>query len=394
MPLFQVFRSSVIFMALAMTGLDFPQAWAGPRVQTTFAPNPVQQQGAPIPSAGQPVARLLEDILVLESAHALAGPPTQASLEQGVRTFVRSIDPYGDYLRPDVLASLTSTESAAYGGVGMEVLLDRDGRFICIPQVGSPASRAGVIYGQELLAVGEHLAAMSGVEDLGYLLRGEPGTSVILTMADPVTRVPRQVAVVRSVVPSVTVSNLETGSLPGVRISRFTRNTPNELVTVLGKMDLSRGLVIDLRGNVGGDFHASVKAAEMFLESGMVICSQRSRQGDKIFRSAGRRFHPRKIVLWQDHLSASASEVFLAAIAENLMGVSVGQPSYGKGASQAMFELPRGGALLVTTAKLVTPRGTAYDGIGLAPRYRLKSDPASPDTPFRDMTREIANGLN
>ena len=382
-----------IGLALALAGslwaMRVPAA-AGAGPAREFAARPVP---AGPPDAGGSPSATLEEILVLQADRGLAGPASEEARAQGVRAFIRAIDRYGDYLRPEVLASLRATESGSYGGVGLEVFQDNDGRLVCIPLAGGPAEAAGVAYGQTLLGVAGHDARILGVEDVGFLLRGEPGTPVAISVAGPDGRSPRSVPLTRALVRASTVSRIDGGGLPGVRIVRFTRRTPEELLAALGGLDLSKGLVIDLRGNAGGDFRSAVKAASLLLDAGDVVCVQRGRRGEKVWRAEGRRFHPRKIVLWQDHLTASAAEVFVAAIAENRQGVSVGQTSFGKGASQSLFELSRGGALLVTTDALVTPQGHVFDGIGLAPNHRLPRETSWSDAGYREKTREIMASL-
>lgn len=342
--------------------------------------------------AEPPVTARLEEVLTVITAHSLRGAPSSQELARGLRDFVRSIDHYGDYLRPEVLLSVEARNSDAYSGVGLDVFWDRDGRFVCLPVPGGPAMEAGVGYGHELLAVGGHDARLLGLEDIGYLLRGDPGTTAVIKVRSQPTGDAREVYLKRRMIGTVSLSRINAGSVPGVRISKFTERTPQELASMLQDMDLSKGLVIDIRGNPGGDFHGAVKAAGLFLDAGAIICIQKTRTGDKTFRSDKRVLRPRRIYVWQDHITASAAEVFLAAIVENRVGIGIGLPSFGKGVSQKLFKLSRGGAVLLSNAELLTPSGRRYDGIGLAPSYQVPPDMSWSDMTYRNLTRDIMQG--
>jgi carboxyl-terminal processing protease len=323
------------------------------------------------------------------AAQSLRGDLSSEELSAGLRVFVRTIDPYGDYIRPEVLLSMELIRSGSYTGVGLDVIWNRDGRFVCLPMPGGPAMEAGVTYGQELLAVAGHEARILGIEDIGYLLRGDPGTTVELKVWDPTGGSARTLNLRRRTLQSSSVARVDMGFLPGVRIFKFTEQTPQELTAALRDVDLSKGLVVDLRGNTGGDFQAAVKAAGLFLEEGAVVCTQRNRTGDKVFRSSKKLLRPRKIYLWQDQLTASAAEVFLAAIVDNRQGIGIGLTSFGKGVSQKLFNLSHGGAVLLSNAELLTPSGRKYDGVGIAPAYQVPRAGAWSDSEYWDMTRNI-----
>ena len=78
--------------------------------------------------------------------------------------------------------------------------------------------------------------------------------------------------------------------------------------------------------------------------------------------------------LWQDEATASAAEVFIAALTENDRAVSIGKTTFGKGTVQDIIELSDGSAMVLTTGRLETPRGVSYDGSGLAPTYTVSGD--------------------
>jgi carboxyl-terminal processing protease len=94
--------------------------------------------------------------------------------------------------------------------------------------------------------------------------------------------------------------------------------------------------------------------------------------------------------LWQDELTASAAEIFIAALVENGGATSIGRPTAGKGTRQDIIELTNGSALVLTTGYLVTPRGVQFDGQGLAPTYLIQQQPVNTDD-FFDRTIMLIN---
>jgi carboxyl-terminal processing protease len=133
-------------------------------------------------------------------------------------------------------------------------------------------------------------------------------------------------------------------------------------------------LILDLRGNAGGDFFAAIDAAMLFVPKGATIVSVRSRSGFRSYANtmASAKAPLGRVFVWQNEGTASAAEVFLAALTENGGAVSVGRRSFGKGTRQDIIELHDGSALIMTTGILLTPQGVEYDGRGLPPKLEAR----------------------
>ncbi len=133
--------------------------------------------------------------------------------------------------------------------------------------------------------------------------------------------------------------------------------------------------MIDLRGNFGGDFHAAVDSAMLFVPEGEILTSLRMKNGAKQYSSTLVGARPqRRVILWQDEATASAAELFVAALTENGRATTIGRKTFGKGTRQDVIELADGAALILTTAYLRTPKGTEFNGVGLLPNEDLGPD--------------------
>jgi len=118
-----------------------------------------------------------------------------------------------------------------------------------------------------------------------------------------------------------------------------------------------------------------VDSAMLFVPEGDVVTSLRMKNGSKQYLSTltGARQQSR-VILWQDGATASAAELFIAALTENGRATAIGRRTFGKGTRQDVIELADGAALILTTAYLRTPKGTEFNGKGLMPNEDLGPD--------------------
>ena len=177
------------------------------------------------------------------------------------------------------------------------------------------------------------------------------------------------------------------------RIGSFTTATPRKLDDAINRLKASgmRALVLDLRGNMGGSFLAGVETAKRFLPSGLIVTTQgQAAEVDNVpFSSdSGMTAHDIPVVVLVDTETASAAEVFAAALKDNNRAALVGMPTFGKGAIQYPLRLSvldelddagkpktnKSGGVRLTIAKLIAPRGGAINGVGITPHI-LEADP-------------------
>jgi len=258
-------------------------------------------------------------------------------------------------------------------GVGVEIKTHERGALIVRTIEGGPAAAAGLQAGDLVLAVdGRSLLGLS-LEEVVDLVTGSVGARVQLRL-DRSGRI-RDVSLTRRqlVIPSVRDVRLladETG-VGYLRLDQFTNDSAAEIDRALWSLHRQgmRALVIDLRGNPGGLLSSAIAISNKFLPCGTIV-STRGRLAEDNMLERARFAQTWKIplVVLVDSGSASASEIFAAAIQENQRGVVVGQPSYGKGTVQTEFPLRSVSASLrITTAKFYSPDGRPMAGAGVTP---------------------------
>ena len=284
-------------------------------------------------------------------------------------------DPYSSYIRPDEVPEITDLTRGEFGGVGMYVAAHRDGGVEVIsPIEGLPAHRAGVRAGDVIVAIDGESALEFAVSDIISRLRGAPGTPVSITFRrhDTITF---EVAIERAMIEVITVRHaLIDDSIGYLRISQFTRLTPERVTESVRELDGATGLIVDLRSNPGGLLSAVVQVADFFLPSGVIV-STRSRveAENQIHRASP---HTTlvdaglPIVVLIDRGSASASEILAAALGESGRAYLLGEQTYGKGSVQQVRHFDER-AVKVTTSHYLTPSGASLDAVGVTPHQEL-----------------------
>jgi len=323
-------------------------------------------------------------------------------------------DRHSVFFTPEEFRQFTSDLQRSYGGVGMQIGTNADGEITVIaPFPNTPADRAGLRAGDVILAVdGEDVKDLA-LDQVAARIRGEPGTTVTLTIRREGVSEPFQVELVREVIQIHTVeAEVIAGEGRGIsgpvgylRIISFNDGTTGEVRRNLELLERQGivGLVLDLRRNPGGMLHEAVGVAELFVPAGPVVHVDWKEKGRETIasRSPGR---PYPVVTLVDEGTASGSEIVAGAIQDRGVGPLVGTRTYGKGSVQSLYELNGGnlGAVKLTTARYVTPGGRVIDGTGLSPDVVVHRTEQAPgpepapelgiETPLR-FTRTLRRGV-
>jgi carboxyl-terminal processing protease len=304
---------------------------------------------------------------------ALQSPQPPEVVRGCLKAYVTTLDPHSDFLSADDYAAYRHAQNPDYGGVGMELVRDPKGAFVCMPYPGSPAEQAGLVDGDQLIAVDGHPCGGLSLIRVGPRVRGPSGTAVRLTVQGPSETAPRDVRVVRAPVQARSAVPRRYAPFAAVRIYAFTSQTAEELDRIVGTLDPDQPLVIDLRGNPGGDLFGAVDTARLFLAEGQPIVELRTRSKQTPFVvKNGAKHLSRPLYLLQDSRTASAAEVFVAALVGNGRAHSLGSRTFGKGTTQDLVELVDGSALVLTDGQLYGPGSRSFDGVGLRPMTELE----------------------
>ncbi len=304
--------------------------------------------------------------------------PSDQLVGVATKAMLSSLDPYSEYMDRRAFQSLREETKGRFGGLGIEIT-KRDGPLkVVSPIEGTPAARAGLMPGDIIThADGTPIEPLTLVDAVD-LLRGEPGTSVLLTIARA-GATDFDVSVRRELIQVVSVKSRMEGEVGYLRISSFSEDTGADLADAIQKIrdetqDKVLAFVLDLRNNPGGLLTQSVRVADLFLDAGLVVYTK-GRDHEQRFEShGGDLITERPLVVLINKGSASASEIVAGALQDRRRAALVGEKSFGKGSVQTIFPLNDRRGMKLTTALYFTPNGHSVEG-GIAPDVEISDDP-------------------
>jgi carboxyl-terminal processing protease len=324
------------------------------------------------------VASRNDAIAVASQAAQLArrqiGLAESATILEFTAAAASGLDHYSAFLTADQLRDIYSQIEGNFVGLGVELKADNGALLIVHVIPHSPAEKAGILDGDRIVAVaGQSTSAMS-TDEAASLLTGPEGSLCRVTVVSP-GQAPREMSVRRAhvEVPSleeIKIIDAEHG-VAYIRIPAFQKTTARDLETALWDLHAKgmRSLVLDLRGNPGGLLTASVEVADKFIADGPIVSTRgRSEQENFNYRAHRPGTWRVPLVVLIDGDSASASEIFAAAIKDSRRGTVIGTRSYGKGSVQGIFPLGYAGAgARITTARFFSPMGHPISNVGVTP---------------------------
>jgi carboxyl-terminal processing protease len=330
---------------------------------------------------------------IQERALFLSGKEDVAQLVTAtLKAYLAAQDPFSDYLTKEEYASIQRVREPHYVGIGLEIEKDKVGKIVCFPYPTGPSAEAGIESGDELLTINDASVKGKSLPSVASMAVGAAGSAVALQVRKRQGGSVRSLQVRRAALNPKTVIREDHGTRSVLRLTTFSPGTRREVEYFLSNWPKAEPIIIDLRGTSGGDFHAAVDTAMLFLSKGEPIVSVRGRTGVKSYvNTLVRPPPPQRVFLWQDQGTASAAEVFVAALTENRHAASIGTTTFGKGTRQDIIELQNAGALILTVGYLRTPRGTEFDGHGLAPSYALE-DPTVGSAAYFTAVDKLARG--
>ncbi len=316
---------------------------------------------------GPTPTQIKEDFLEamrLVHTHYAGEVDSAALLTVAIRGMLAALDPHSNYLTPREYADLRQEQESEFFGVGVTIN-QRRGRVYVISVIpGTPADRAGLRYGDAILAVDGQSAEGWSTQEVARRVRGERGTTVELTIERAGEAMPLTFRIVRTPIPLPTI---RTAFMirPGIGYIGLTwgfqSTTTEELDEQLRRLKAQgiKALILDLRGNPGGLLDQALGIASRFLRPGETIVRIRGRTRERHFKAESERMEDMPMVALINRASASASEIVAGALQDHDRALIVGETSFGKGLVQTVIPLLRGaaGALVLSTARYYTPSG-------------------------------------
>ncbi len=292
-----------------------------------------------------------------------------------IKGMLVGLDPHSEYLEASDLDQLNEDTSGSYAGLGIEISTVDGFLRVIAPIDDTPAERAGIKPGDTILRIDNVPVQSDNISDAVDMLRGKPGSEVVLSILREGSRTPQDFKLVRELIHVASVRGrlLEPG-YAYLRVSQFQAETGSDLRKRIAHLQKDNGkpllgAVLDLRSNPGGLLNSAVEISDLLLDSGGIVTTRgRIRESEMAFRATpGDALNGASLVVLIDRGSASAAEIVAGALKDNHRALLMGQRSFGKGSVQTVLTLDERHALKLTTARYFTPNGVSIQAEGIQP---------------------------
>ena len=295
-------------------------------------------------------------------------------IENAIRGMLEGLDPHSAYLDKEDYAALQEGTSGEFGGLGIEVGMEDGFIKVISPIDDTPAQKAGVKAGDMIIKLDDTPVKGLSLDDAVQMMRGDPGTTITLTIIREGEEKPLVLAITRDIikVQSVRKRTLQPG-IGYLRISHFQLHTADDArkaVTDLIKENKKlNGLILDLRNNPGGVLSAAVAVSDLFLEQGLIVYTEGRIKDSRLSFSAKPvdLLNKAPMIVLVNGGSASASEIVAGALQDHKRAIIMGEKTFGKGSVQTILPLSDNAALKLTTARYYTPSGRSIQAEGITP---------------------------
>jgi len=292
---------------------------------------------------------------------------------------VSRLDPHSEFLDVDSYQELQDDTEGQFGGVGLMVGT-KDGQITVIaPMDDAPGARAGILSGDRIVKVEGKSVDKLDLPDVVKMLRGDPGSTVSLTIERPTTGVTKTFILTRAIIQMEMVKDIngrklfpvDENHIGYVRLTQFGEKTGAELEAALNRLKEQqlKGLILDLRWNPGGLLDQAVEVCQKFLPAGQLVVSTEGRHTlEKYYaHGTGDELKNFPVVVLANLGSASAAEIVTGCLQDLHRVVVLGEKTFGKGSVQTIFPLEDGSALKLTVAKYYTPSHKVIHQHGITP---------------------------
>ncbi|CAB4292489.1 unnamed protein product [Prunus armeniaca] len=320
-------------------------------------------------------------------------------------------DPFTRFLEPEKLKSLRSGTQGALTGVGLSIGYPTKfdglpaGLVVISASPGGPANKAGILSGDVILAIDDTSTETMGIYDAAERLQGSEGSSVKLTLRSgpeikhlDLMREKVSLNPVTSRLCAVPASGKDSLRIGYIKLTSFNQNASGavkEAINTLRSNNVN-AFVLDLRDNSGGLFPEGIEIAKIWLDKGVIVYICDSRGVRDIYDTDGSKAvaPSEPLAVLVNKGTASASEILAGALKDNKRAVLFGEPTFGKGKIQSVFELSDGSGLVVTVARYETPAHTDIDKVGVVPDHPLPTSFPKDEEAFCNCLQDPASACN
>ncbi len=287
-------------------------------------------------------------------------------------------DPYSVYYTAEEYEELMTTASGSYEGIGVSIQQDAETKALTIIRVfqGSGAEDAGMLPNDIIIGVEGRELNGEDINEVVTWIKGEPGTTVNVTVYRPGTDEELELTVERRKIENSTVSYaMKENNIGYIEVTDFYEATADQFAEAINELQEQgmTGLIIDLRNNPGGYVTTVVSMCNRILSGGTIVYTE-DKDGNVLekYEADGEQSLDIPMVVLINGNSASASEIFAGCMKDYGAATLVGTTTFGKGIVQQVIPLSDGSAVKLTIAKYFTPNGNDIHQIGIEPDVEIE----------------------
>ncbi|MBL1141724.1 MAG: S41 family peptidase [Proteobacteria bacterium] len=319
--------------------------------------------------------RTFTEVFAKVKSDYVEGIDDRKLIENAIRGMLEGLDPHSAYLDKSSYKELQEGTSGEFGGLGIEVGMEDGYVKVISPIDGTPAAESGIKAGDLIIRLDEKSIRGMSLNDAVDLMRGKPGTDIVLSIIRKDEEKPIDITITRAIITAQSVRSeiLEPG-FGYARISSFQTHTAEDLRKALEKLKEENenslsGLILDLRNNPGGILNAAVGVSDLFLDNGLIVYTEGRIQDSKLSFNAKPSdvLRDAPIIVLVNGGSASASEIVAGALQDHERAIIMGERTFGKGSVQTILPMNDSAALKLTTARYFTPSGRSIQASGIEP---------------------------
>ena len=294
-------------------------------------------------------------------------------VEAAITGMLTSLDPHSSYLDTENYNSMQVQTKGRFGGLGIEITMEKGMIKVVSPIDDTPAAKAGLQPEDYIIAVDDESIIGLQLSEAVERLRGEVGSKVTVKVQRDQGE-PFDVTLVRDFIKIKSVRSEIFDGIGYVRLTTFSEQTSPGLQDAVGDFFLSegnklKGIVLDLRNNPGGLLNEAVAVSDAFLEKGEIVSTRgrNANEGSHVYARAGDIARGLPLVVLINSGSASASEIVAGALKDHKRAILLGTRTFGKGSVQSVIPVSNTAAIRLTTARYYTPSGESIQGKGITP---------------------------
>jgi carboxyl-terminal processing protease len=283
-------------------------------------------------------------------------------MKKGIDAMLKSLDPYTVYISEEQIEDFRFATTGEYGGIGATIKKRNNKTLVSELYENSPASKNGLIPGDEIISIDGVLVSTKSLEQVGSLLKGPAESTISIKILRNGEELTKEVKREKIQIPAVNFAKKVNKSTGIIKLTSFTNTAASEFKKALINLQKEKieNLIIDLRSNGGGLLNEAVKIVNFFIPKGQEVVSTKSRLKE-MNRSYVTQSPPiaenLKLAVLIDEYSASASEIVAGSLQDLDKAVIIGNTSFGKGLVQQTKPVSFGGQIKLTVAKYYTPSG-------------------------------------